>query len=112
MLFYQAEDGIRDLTVTGVQTCALPILAIVRRLNFCQWTDAEAPWLSRAIWTAAKQDYELEQLRGRRAWAGLDLSSTTDLTGLTFLVEPAESAEPWKLICFAWLPEDGLDRKR
>src|SRR5688572_10738905 len=22
---YQAEDGIRDLTVTGVQTCALPI---------------------------------------------------------------------------------------
>src|SRR2546430_6946902 len=23
--FFQAEDGIRDLTVTGVQTCALPI---------------------------------------------------------------------------------------
>src|SRR2546430_3280597 len=26
--FFQAEDGIRDLTVTGVQTCALPIFAI------------------------------------------------------------------------------------
>src|SRR2546430_3601139 len=26
--FFQAEDGIRDLTVTGVQTCALPICAI------------------------------------------------------------------------------------
>src|SRR2546421_3666542 len=25
--FFQAEDGIRDLIVTGVQTCALPILA-------------------------------------------------------------------------------------
>src|SRR6266496_1315463 len=25
--FFQAEDGIRDLYVTGVQTCALPILA-------------------------------------------------------------------------------------
>src|SRR5207248_7848100 len=24
--FFQAEDGIRDRTVTGVQTCALPIL--------------------------------------------------------------------------------------
>src|SRR2546421_2555293 len=24
--FFQAEDGIRDLIVTGVQTCALPIL--------------------------------------------------------------------------------------
>src|SRR5438094_6719935 len=28
--FFQAEDGIRDRTVTGVQTCALPILARVR----------------------------------------------------------------------------------
>src|SRR5256886_5855518 len=28
--FFQAEDGIRDLTVTGVQTCALPIYRGVR----------------------------------------------------------------------------------
>src|SRR5205085_7116646 len=28
--FFQAEDGIRDLTVTGVQTCALPILKYLR----------------------------------------------------------------------------------
>src|SRR5256886_9711752 len=28
--FFQAEDGIRDLTVTGVQTCALPI-------SFLRW---------------------------------------------------------------------------
>src|SRR5438874_9921213 len=27
LFFFQAEDGIRDLYVTGVQTCALPILA-------------------------------------------------------------------------------------
>src|SRR5688572_32552619 len=27
--FFQAEDGIRDLTVTGVQTCALPILNVL-----------------------------------------------------------------------------------
>src|SRR5206468_9033704 len=26
VFFFQAEDGIRDLIVTGVQTCALPIL--------------------------------------------------------------------------------------
>src|SRR2546430_6962788 len=33
--FFQAEDGIRDLTVTGVQTCALPIseLATEARSN-------------------------------------------------------------------------------
>src|SRR2546430_3439513 len=29
MFFFQAEDGIRDLTVTGVQTCALPISIFV-----------------------------------------------------------------------------------
>src|SRR2546427_7074424 len=27
--FFQAEDGIRDLTVTGVQTCALPISSMI-----------------------------------------------------------------------------------
>src|SRR3712207_2688176 len=30
--FFQAEDGIRDIGVTGVQTCALPISAGVMRL--------------------------------------------------------------------------------
>src|SRR5206468_5421301 len=29
--FFQAEDGIRDLIVTGVQTCALPILPEAHR---------------------------------------------------------------------------------
>src|SRR5687767_8733058 len=28
--FFQAEDGIRDKLVTGVQTCALPILTVLR----------------------------------------------------------------------------------
>src|SRR2546430_6759788 len=31
--FFQAEDGIRDLTVTGVQTCALPILLTGRTIS-------------------------------------------------------------------------------
>src|SRR3712207_2272148 len=30
--FFQAEDGIRDIGVTGVQTCALPILAVDPRV--------------------------------------------------------------------------------
>src|SRR5205823_3169626 len=33
--FFQAEDGIRDKLVTGVQTCALPILDL--RYNVIQW---------------------------------------------------------------------------
>src|SRR5690606_40602799 len=31
--FFQAEDGIRDFHVTGVQTCALPILPWARRID-------------------------------------------------------------------------------
>src|SRR5256885_11092166 len=36
--FFQAEDGIRDYKVTGVQTCALPIylaIAVNRPVNGC-----------------------------------------------------------------------------
>src|SRR5262249_58112252 len=31
--FFQAEDGIRDWSVTGVQTCALPILVALDRID-------------------------------------------------------------------------------
>src|SRR6266576_6743874 len=36
--FFQAEDGIRDLYVTGVQTCALPILAEVTGIDIASHT--------------------------------------------------------------------------
>lgn len=85
--------------------------ALVRRLNFCQWTGAESPWLSHEIWKGAQRDYDIASLRGRRAVAGLDLSSTTDLTGLVFFVEPVEAGEPWKIVPFGWLPEIGLQEK-
>src|SRR5256885_205638 len=37
--FFQAEDGIRDYKVTGVQTCALPILPQARRCCPSRTTD-------------------------------------------------------------------------
>src|SRR2546430_12163398 len=42
VVFFQAEDGIRDLTVTGVQTCALPICSTtrLRRILFLIWCAA------------------------------------------------------------------------
>src|SRR5947209_16513721 len=38
IFFFQAEDGIRDIGVTGVQTCALPISAIgtIVRMRTCR----------------------------------------------------------------------------
>src|SRR5207248_4736365 len=40
LFFFQAEDGIRDRTVTGVQTCALPILhkALMKSISRCELT--------------------------------------------------------------------------
>src|SRR5216683_5206097 len=37
--FFQAEDGIRDLIVTGVQTCALPILEWVADIDLDRFFD-------------------------------------------------------------------------
>src|SRR2546430_13977141 len=46
--FFQAEDGIRDLTVTGVQTCALPILIVIlddatSEIYYAQLVEEESP---------------------------------------------------------------------
>src|SRR5262249_56456974 len=50
--FFQAEDGIRDWSVTGVQTCALPIFAEhrPRRVLDVGWGDGEfAEWCARRL---------------------------------------------------------------
>src|SRR5207249_9745090 len=41
--FFQAEDGIRDRNVTGVQTCALPISAGDRRARRVRLPAGELP---------------------------------------------------------------------
>src|SRR2546430_4140776 len=45
--FFQAEDGIRDLTVTGVQTCALPICSSMT-FHFEIYREAEEAALATA----------------------------------------------------------------
>lgn len=85
--------------------------AIVRRLNFCEWTQAHSPWLSPQIWLPAAATYTAQQLHGRRAWAGLDLSSTTDLTSLALAVEPAAPGEPWRMLSWSWIPDQDLAQR-
>src|SRR5205823_9937787 len=45
---FQAEDGIRDKLVTGVQTCALPILAVA----IAPWPAAPVGWAFLAVLVA------------------------------------------------------------
>src|SRR5690606_41483248 len=42
--FFQAEDGIRDFHVTGVQTCALPISALQALSTLTREADASQKW--------------------------------------------------------------------
>src|SRR3712207_4721265 len=56
--FFQAEDGIRDIGVTGVQTCALPILGI-------------GPVVSSAMVAAIGDGAAFVKARDFGAWLGL-----------------------------------------
>lgn len=85
--------------------------SMVRRLNFCQWVEAHDPWIGSDVWFAGQSEFDLDSLRGRECWGGLDLSSTQDLTGLSLVFPPISAGERWKLVSWAWLPEDGLAEK-
>src|SRR5437016_11794118 len=49
VFFFQAEDGIRDWSVTGVQTCALPILAAMRQMILADGTGAREKALEQLL---------------------------------------------------------------
>src|SRR5215203_682276 len=70
--FFQAEDGIRDIGVTGVQTCALPIL------------------MSGAIWvrdTLAAAGWEVQIAHARKARDVAPLACKTDKVDARVLAE-------------------------
>src|SRR5262249_59134952 len=68
--FVQAEDGIRDWSVTGVQTCALPIwCAASWLLRLSRWiTAATSGWLPRGN-RATSRATEVETSPARTSWA-------------------------------------------
>jgi phage terminase large subunit-like protein len=61
------------------------------------------------IWDANGTLIPDAQIEGRRAWAGLDLSQTTDLTAWV-LVIPLDNGKIAVRAHF-WLPEDGIDER-
>src|SRR5437764_13650041 len=70
--FFQAEDGIRDTSVTGVQTCALPISAAPRGVRHAQarrrWAQAWRTPLGAAVQprqpqAAARETWRSEERR-------------------------------------------------
>lgn len=77
-----------------------------RNLVLNQRVEARSPFISRAIWgenAARPGDWE-----GRDVYAGLDLSSVSDLTSLVLL---SADGEGWDVHPQFWLPESGLADK-
>src|SRR5256886_11462721 len=68
--FFQAEDGIRDLTATGVQTCALPIFSFKKRGVLRNGEDQQRGIIMPCAATKfrrGRQDFLLKLGRARRA---------------------------------------------
>lgn len=82
--------------------------AVVRRLNFCEWTAAENPWISGDVWLGAAERVPMRVLRNRPCVAGLDLASTTDLTSFVLLFYPTEADQHWRLLPYFWIPDHDL----
>ncbi len=82
--------------------------SVVRRLNFCEWTSADAPWISWEVWKQAEERVPMRLLRNRRCVGGLDLSSTTDLTAFVLIFWPTLHDPHWRLLPYFWIPDDDL----
>lgn len=77
------------------------------------WTDTETVWIKSDDWKACSGPVDLEKLRTRPCYGGLDLSSTTDLSAFVKVWPPFEDDPHWYVYPRFWLPKDGLqDRIR
>lgn len=79
--------------------------ALVKRLNFCQWVDAENPLFSREVWMAVLHDLVFEHYRGRRCWLAIDLSGKADLTAMAMAFESEIGLD---VFVEYWTPKDTL----
>lgn len=82
--------------------------SIVRRLNFCQWVDAENPWIDGDMWRSCEVD-ELPDTEGFRVALALDLSSKRDLTAAAKVVRLDDDTLAAEVRF--WTPKDTLDER-
>jgi phage terminase large subunit-like protein len=100
-----------DLARKAEKAIALPgAQNAFRRMHLNEWTEQAERWIDLAAWDACSAPVDLEALRGRRCFGGLDLSTTTDVTALAW-VFPPEDDGLWHVLSRYFVPEDNL-RKR
>lgn len=75
----------------------LPKQNIVKRLNFCIWTDAADHAIPMDSWDACGDDLSIEDFHGRECYGALDIGATSDFTAFA-LVFPHDDAESVEVI--------------
>ncbi len=59
----------------------------ILRLHFCQWTDAETAWMTRAALEPVLHEFDPAEHADAEVWLGCDLSQNKDITALAAVVK-------------------------
>lgn len=85
--------------------------AVFKRLRLNVWGQTEEIWLDINDWNGCEVTYDYDSLRGRKCYAGIDMSSVSDITALVLVFPPIEDAEPVKILPFFWVPEATIQKR-
>lgn len=69
------------------------------------WIDHQKSWIGDTVWMECGKDIDISQFKGETCYAGLDLSSTTDLTALSLCFYKEEK---YHIFTYAFCPADGI----
>jgi len=81
------------------------------RLELDVWTQSETKWMNMEHWRLCGQAVDAQGLRGRVCYAGLDLSSTTDITALLLVFPPEVDDDLVQVLCRFWIPEESMHER-
>jgi phage terminase large subunit-like protein len=82
---------------------------VFKQLRLNIWTSATVCWIPEHIYDRGDVPIDLDELYGRECYAGLDLSSTSDITAFVLVFPPRDSTEKYVVLPYFWLPEDTLN---
>lgn len=99
-------DRVREAYQNAIENPAEENVFKQLRLNI--WTSASIRWIPEQVYDKGNLPIDLDSLRGRMCYGGLDLSSTSDITALVLAFPPRSDDEKYILLPFFWLPEDTL----
>lgn len=81
---------------------------IVARLLFCVWTEQSSVWMPIEHWDKCAEPFDLEELRGRECFGGLDLASTADIAAFVLVFPPLVYGERWHVLPRFWCPRENI----